>query len=117
MKLSHNSLNVPLIAIEMGQCYLWLCVRGPTGGGGEGCSCIAPPEKTDRESRLGGLVLMGVPSSELLSSSSDSSDWISSTMDRRGPGRNKDHFKWHLWSFILVSIVIMHCYPADFKIY
>lgn len=30
---------------------------------------------------------MGVSSSELLSSSSDSSDWISSTMDRRGPGR------------------------------
>lgn len=30
---------------------------------------------------------MGVSSSELLSSSSDSSDWISSTMERRGPGR------------------------------
>ncbi len=43
--------------------------------------------ETDRESRLGGLVLMGVSSSELLSSSSDSSDWISSTMDRRGPGK------------------------------
>lgn len=43
--------------------------------------------ETDRESRLGGLVLMGVSSSELLSSSSDSSDWISSTMERRGPGR------------------------------
>lgn len=41
----------------------------------------------DLESRLGGLVLMGVSSSELLSSSSDSSDWISSTMERRGPGR------------------------------
>lgn len=40
---------------------------------------------TDRESRLGGLVLMGVSSSEVESSSSDSSDWISSTMDRRGP--------------------------------
>lgn len=44
-------------------------------------------KETDRESRLGGFVLMGVSSSELLSSSSDSSDWISSTMERRGPGR------------------------------
>lgn len=32
---------------------------------------------------------MGVSSSELLSSSSDSSDWISSTMDRRGPERGR----------------------------
>lgn len=28
---------------------------------------------------------MGISSSELLSSSSDSSDWISFTMERRGP--------------------------------
>lgn len=48
------------------------------------------PGETDRESRLGGLVLMGVSSSELLSSSSDSSDWISSTMERRGPGRAQE---------------------------
>lgn len=40
---------------------------------------------TDRESRFGGLVLTGVPSSELLSSSSDSSDCRPSTMERRGP--------------------------------
>lgn len=33
---------------------------------------------------------MGVSSSELLSSSSDSSDWISSTMERRGPGRGRE---------------------------
>lgn len=33
---------------------------------------------------------MGVSSSELLSSSSDSSDWISSTMERRGPGRAQE---------------------------
>lgn len=32
---------------------------------------------------------MGVSSSELLSSSSDSSDWISSTMDRKGPSRGR----------------------------
>lgn len=46
--------------------------------------------ETDRESRLGGLVLTGVSSSELLSSSSDSSDWISSTMERSGPGREQE---------------------------
>lgn len=54
--------------------------------------CTGTFRETDRESRLGGLVLMGVSSSELLSSSSDSSDWISSTMDRRGPERDdKSH--------------------------
>lgn len=38
---------------------------------------------------------MGVSSSELLSSSSDSSDWISSTMERRGPGRAQDFTNHH----------------------
>lgn len=33
---------------------------------------------------------MGASSSEVLSSSSDSSDWISSTIERRGPGGRQD---------------------------
>lgn len=41
--------------------------------------------KNDLESRLGRLFLTGVSSSELLSSSSDSSDWRSSTIERSGP--------------------------------
>lgn len=53
------------------------------------CDCV----QTDRESRLGGLVLMGVSSSELLSSSSDSSDWISSTMDLSGPEKREQKHK------------------------